>query len=284
MKKQLIPILLRSFGRTGTTMLMQLLGSSEKIIFDKQYPYENRLLAYFFRLSSLPFQEKTNLTINWNNDNLLNPKLNIMGPFPFKTNLIINRRKFKYSFFKDIWKNFSNEIFNLNPQSIYYAEKVPLDIPIELNEIMYCKNIFLLRDPRDELVSIIKFNEKRKIYAFGWRKDDTPLTFARRMIHARKAFIRHFISLPKYDDRRIKIRYEDMIENMYEESKILSKWLGVELYPDKVIKNLNSHKHHMTSNSPKESIKRWKKLLDKEVLKVFEKELGEELVKVGYDI
>jgi len=48
MKKQLIPILLRSFGRTGTTMLMQLLGSSEKIIFDKEYPYESRLLAYFF--------------------------------------------------------------------------------------------------------------------------------------------------------------------------------------------------------------------------------------------
>jgi len=282
--KYIIPILLRSFGRTGTTMLMQLLGSSEEIVFDKTYPYENRLLAYFFRLSSLPLQNKNNIEIRWNNDSLFKANLNLMGPIPLQTKLITNSKQFRNLLFKNMWKAFSYEILKSNPKSIYYAEKIPLDIPNELNPIMYCKNIFLLRDPRDEMVSIMEFNSKRGRYSFGWEKNDTPVTFAKKMVKIRKSFLNYFINLPKYDERRIKIRYEDMIENIYTESKLLSTWLNVELNPDKVLENLNSHKHHMTSKSPKDSIRRWKTYLSKEVKKIFEQELGEELSKVGYEL
>lgn len=48
----LIPILLRSpGGRSGTSLLMEILSSADEIVFDKKHPYESRVLSYFYRLS-----------------------------------------------------------------------------------------------------------------------------------------------------------------------------------------------------------------------------------------
>ena len=57
----IIPLLLRSFGRTGTTVVMQLLGTSPNVLFDRVYPFEHRLLAYAARLgmvASLPLRSR----------------------------------------------------------------------------------------------------------------------------------------------------------------------------------------------------------------------------------
>jgi hypothetical protein len=48
-------------GRTGSTLLMQLLATSPEVVFDDRYPSEYRFLSYFRRLAELatePFDER----------------------------------------------------------------------------------------------------------------------------------------------------------------------------------------------------------------------------------
>lgn len=45
----LIPILLRSSGgRSGTSLLMEILLSADEIVFDKKHPYESRVFFVIF--------------------------------------------------------------------------------------------------------------------------------------------------------------------------------------------------------------------------------------------
>jgi len=50
------PILVRSpGGRSGTSLMMEMLSSSKDIAFDRRHPYEVRMLSYFYRLSNVMF-------------------------------------------------------------------------------------------------------------------------------------------------------------------------------------------------------------------------------------
>lgn len=261
---------------------MQLLGSSDKIIFDKTYPYETRNLAYLYRLTCLPFMKKTDV-LPWGNESLFMKEYNYMGPLPRNTNLIRDTGRFKKDIFKRIWNGFSAEIAkNYNNTPIFYAEKIPNDIPRVLNQILPCKNILLLRDPRDELVSILSFNKKRNSNDFGWKSDDTIESFAIRHANARKGFIKHYLN-GENDSRTIRISYEDLIDKQVETTKYISTWLDIELNPNVVQENLTTHLVHMTSKSPMHSLKRWKKELPSTVIEIYTNVLGSELKELGYD-
>jgi hypothetical protein len=41
----LMPILVSGYGRVGSTALMALLGTDERVAFDRRYPFENRYLT-----------------------------------------------------------------------------------------------------------------------------------------------------------------------------------------------------------------------------------------------
>lgn len=278
----LTPIFLRSFGRTGTTMMMQLLGTADEIAFDRTYPYENRLLTYFYRLSTVPFQ-KLNGEIKWNNDSIFGTNVNVVGPLPLPTTLIGNTDRFQRDLFKRMWNGISHEVSLENQSAVYYAEKVPHDIPSVLNSVLPCKNLFLLRDPRDEMVSIMEFNAKRGALSFGWTADDTPESFAKKLVKMRKSFMNHFINMEQ-TERQMKIRYEDVIQDLYKESDRLSEWLNVTLDPAAVVSAQSSHAHHMTSKDPSSSIGRWKDFLSVEVQEIFVEELRDELQAAGYEV
>jgi len=49
----LVPILVAGYGRVGSTALMALLGTDERVAFDRRYPFENRYLTYVAKLSLL---------------------------------------------------------------------------------------------------------------------------------------------------------------------------------------------------------------------------------------
>src|SRR5262245_6681528 len=53
MGKALTPILVAGSGRSGTTMLMELLGTDPRVAFDRVYPFENRYLSYFAKFALL---------------------------------------------------------------------------------------------------------------------------------------------------------------------------------------------------------------------------------------
>src|SRR5438132_13668463 len=49
----LMPILVVGYGRVGSTALMALLGTDERVAFDRRYPFEHRYVTYVAKLSLL---------------------------------------------------------------------------------------------------------------------------------------------------------------------------------------------------------------------------------------
>ncbi|MDR9826775.1 sulfotransferase domain-containing protein [Vibrio sp. FNV 38] len=264
----LTPVLIRSpGGRSGTSLMMELLSSSSEIAFDRRHPYEVRMLSYFYRQSEAMYATKEP---GWANDLLVRGKLNSIGPIPVKTELINDSSIFINNHFLSSWSTFSSEVMNnhtcgngLLPK--YYAEKIPHDILPAVSNIMRCKKIFLVRDPRAEFSSILSFNEKRKSNLFGWQVDDTASSFCSRFVSAR---VRYFQMLDDIveDESNMIVRYEDMVLSPIEVCKKLSQFLNVDITNVEVKKNITQNSVHMTSMDPASSITKWKRHLPDDIV------------------
>lgn len=282
----LTPIMVRTFGRTGSTLLMQLLGTSDQIIFEREYPFEHRYLTYAFNMARM-VKEPPKTDDSWNNDVLFQCRAPRIGGLPYGvSNLIDQDRLFGYTL-QALWEQFSTSMRETMAteygKEYFYAEKVPAEVADASNEILTARNIFLLRDPRDEMVSIMSFNEKRGFHSFGWTDDDTDITYATKMCNNRRYFMQHMFKAPD-SHRRINIRYEDLINNGQEEVERLAKWVGVELSFEDAMSNKEIRKRHMTSKDSASSVERWRDELSKEVQDIFSRELGQELSNLGYAV
>ncbi|WP_444919150.1 hypothetical protein [Microbulbifer sp. JMSA003] len=282
------PIMLRSFGRSGSTLLMQVLGSSSNVVFDRDYPFEKRHLTYLHRLTTVASSESCN-DENWNADSLFSSKINRIGPIPYINTSIIDREKLQLEFLTHLWKGFSGQIkdklkeeLNLD-EPIYYAEKVVHDICPAVNEAFYAKNLFLFRDPRDEFVSIKSFNAKRGFNGFGWGESDDDESYALKLCQMRKTFMQHISSI-EASDRRYVVKYEEFIKSPYEITSFLGDWIGLELDYGKVEAQKKSVEHHITSSNVAASVERWRTEMSPKVAQIFEKEIGEELSELGYGL
>ncbi|MDC0435345.1 sulfotransferase domain-containing protein, partial [bacterium] len=165
----------------------------------------------------------------------------------------------------------------------FYAEKVPHQVADSANELLDARSIFLLRDPRDEMVSIKHFNKKRGFHSFGWVDTDTDITYAKKMCNNRIKFLHQMISFTT-TNRQYKIRYEDLIRKGPDEVNKLSEWLGLKLDYRTATSDKKIKSRHMTSDSTASSVERWKTELCTEVKELFANELGEELTQLGYSI
>jgi hypothetical protein len=282
------PLMLRSAGRSGSTMLMQLLGTSEQIFMEKEYPFEVRYLSYLHRLIYQIKQPCKN-DDKWNPDSLFNQNITRVGAIPWGNVSILDQDRLATSVFRQAWKAFSQELrMHSNNQKsdkvFYYAEKVVPIICFDVNAITEAKNLFLFRDPRDEFLSIKSFNAKRKYLAFGWTSDDDDISFAKKLASQRRDFMRLISKIEIEDTRRHLVIYENIIRNPYAETQMLSRWLGVDLNWDNLSANMEILSVHATTNSLDQSVERWKKELSNEINQVFCDVLGDELQQLGYDL
>lgn len=269
------PILVRAFGRTGTTLLMQLLMTSKDVLVPNGYPYESRYLSYFCRMVKLisnGSNEYTDADVMFK-DNIL------IGSCPYEIEQIVDIDNLKKRLLFGLWNQFSHSIEDSEGKTYrYYAEKVSLDLAPFINENLNAvNNIFLIRDPRGELASIMAFNKKRGFNGFGWQDADTEFGFAKRMIESRKFY---FNQLSKYDDSNkniLVIKYEDLASNLEKISLVLGGFLATDFSYQDVIKRQGEFSHHMTSKTPLDSVFRWKKDLQAETIELFENEMKREL-------
>lgn len=282
----LVPVMIRTFGRTGSTLLMQILGTSERMCFERRYPFEQRYLTYVHnmaRMISLPHKSDD----SWNNDTMFMGRSQRVGPLPYSAIESFDKKELSESCFRALWREFSLSMRKQHEiedgEKAFYAEKVPNYVADSANAHLNAINIFLLRDPRDEMVSIKRFNEKRGFNSFGWQESDSDLTFATKMCKTHHAFLRNLVSF-KVNPRRAYVRYEDLILNGEEEVARLSQWLGTNMSISKANSDQKVRKIHMTSSSSSDSVERWKSELSHDVLDVFSRELGTELDSLGYSV
>lgn len=282
----LIPIMVRTFGRTGSTLLMQILGTSDQILFEREYPFEHRYLTYAYNMARM-IREEAKPGDEWNNDTLFQCRTKHVGCLPYGNTDLVDKDSLSAYVFAGLWEQFSKSMMEKQQCSYgkdyFYAEKVPAEVADMSNDHLGGRNIFLLRDPRDEMVSIMSFNQKRGFHSFGWTDNDTDITYAEKMCKNRRYFMQHMFKAID-SRRRINVRYEDLINNGPEEVERLSEWAGVSMCFETAMGNNDIRDRHMTSKDSASSVERWRKELSEEVQSIFSRELGEELSNLGYAV
>ncbi len=284
-KRSLIPIFLITFGRNGSTFFMHILASSRRIAFDRSYPYEARDLSYLYRLAQFAVQGAR--PDDWTPDSIIRGDMETFGPYPHRRDdgTFFQGKEAPFRLFSGMWQSYTDHVRNTQqngfPDAVYYAEKVPQSIWHTLSPLTYTKNIFLIRDPRDEFISIKQFNEKRGYRAFGWGEDETDQDYALRLCHQRRNFMRHVIRHEE-TDRRILFRYEDVMTDLDATVARLEAFLDLKLDMDEIQQSTTEMKAHMTAGSQRKSVARWRDAMDVDLQKIFEDEIGEELAGLGY--
>ena len=160
--------------RSGTTLLSELLHSSPSVLGDDQYPYELRLgpqLAGEWFDSLQPWshvlaEDRSAVTVDPNYATIC--RILRAADTDAQTGAEFDRM-FEAS--RCHYREKLGALYRMSapkPAARIIAEKVGLGIELDLLEALAgpIKPIFLIRDPRDLLVSMRRFNEKRGVYEF----------------------------------------------------------------------------------------------------------------------
>jgi len=276
-KNILTPIILEGPGRSGSTLLMQILSSREEIAFDRTYPYENRLLTYiyYFCASLFPNDNENEIKLALEADiydKQISPPFNISSE---------TRRLTKDELFLHTWKAM-NDYFQ--PEAKFYAEKSRLGFSKKLRQsgLRDTKLIYRVRDPRDIWVSINKFDEKRGYFGFG-RKNKQPLSdYLKKFISDQKIYLGTALKIINSNSTNsIVVKYEDLISNYRKTIDCISNFLEVSLSKEFPSDNFS---RHATSPSPEASLKKWVNHINNKTNDIFLDNLGNLLEKLGYDV
>jgi len=291
------PLLLLFPARSGSTLLMQLLGTSPKVVFERSSPFETRYLSFYMRWAwqlAGARQRRTGWTIDRLVQEVPTPGNDIEPP-PFAMPhgfAVDGPTPLWHAAFLTAWREFSRRARRsescspgLDPRSIYFAEKTRTPFQYSLRELgIEHQVIYLLRDPRDILQSIWSFNKKRGTMSFSVQQDESELEFAARFLDDRARRMRVLLEIAPHDPNCTIVRYEDMILDLPGVAARLSKRLGVDLDAKQVLSQQKDFADHMSSKGPKASIGRWHQEMDPEIKLLFATELGRELKALGYEV
>ncbi len=302
------PILLSSLGRTGTTWVMRLLAHHPAIVVHQVYPYETRAAAYWMhtlkvlsdpadhRFSAHPvsFHVETKWTGNHpfyfreaeGNSNLEEIEgINRWFGQDYFRNLVRFCQQSIESYYLEVAKDQHQE------RPTYFAEKYPQRGPIPWvtwNLYPKTREVFLLRDPRDTLCSILAFNAKRGFASFGREAFNSDEEYVKRLRGNFENLLQNWKSRA---DRTFKVRYEDLILRPHVTLVPLLEYLNLDRSPAVLEHMLRSASepdkmlaHHLTSTDPKASVGRWQRDLSDSLKAVCAAEFGGLLEEMGYPV
>jgi hypothetical protein len=119
--------------------------------------------------------------------------------------------------------------------------------------------IFLVRDPRDHILSVRNFNEKRANYMFHEENSLLEHVQLFAMHASRLAWV-----YDQYKDVKLLVKYEDLVRNPLEVMREVFDYLEINHSSQEIAKFLREspvRDEHVTSSSPEASIGRWRREL-----------------------
>lgn len=238
-------------GRVGSTLLMQLLATSPRIVFDREYPFgEYRYLSYCARLAHVMADDEGR--------NRVTPfffSSTAAGPIPWEPQSL-DRSALAPRALRALWSACSDGFRAQAPDATLYAEKLAIDPAVVAVAGIPLRIVDLVRDPRDVLASIRAFTD-RGIDGF----DRTPDTDESQYLEDFVALTRERLTAPtdtaECDQRTL--RYEDVATDLHATAVTLGAWLGETLDADAVLADRDRYDHHVTTGSVTESIGRWRR-------------------------
>lgn len=253
----LTPVLIQlASGRSGSTLLMQLLGTSNEIAFDRTYPFEHRYLEYFLRV--------------------------LNKPIPFDPQ-IIDRLALRDAAFRHMWFAFCEVVRAQQPAARFYAEKVSGDFEILTKSGIDYRLLQLVRDPRDTFTSIRAFDKRRGFYGFGRGKWQSERKYLDAWIGSVRNSIGEFARQRKAGGNVMLIRYEEMVQDLSGTAGRVGNWLGTSLLSRQAAASWDEMLHHVTSSSPAASVGRWRTELPPRIRERIDEGLQAEMRDLGYE-
>jgi hypothetical protein len=173
-------------------------------------------------------------------------------------------------------------------EPIYFAEK---SLPLPILRFMWelypqAREIFLIRDFRDMVCSILAFNAKRGYQDFGRQHARSDEEYVRRL---RSYAMDLLQSWKQRADRAILVRYEDLILQPVETLTAILEYLDLDNSSPTIygmIRRASEEtpelKAHKTSSDPKASIGRWLHDLNPSLQTVCQQALGDIIKEFGY--
>jgi Sulfotransferase domain len=256
--RPLTAILLRLLhGRVGSSLLMELLGTSEEIFFERTMPYERRYLASLIEFTRIESSR---------------------GCAP--SDQKVDRKATSACLLHSLWDEFSAQAAAQSNVPIrYYAEKLlgsfeeiyTAGIPVIMIDVV--------RDPRDIYVSARAFAFRAAREMFGIRPAEPEIVnatvFLSDIAVRVESLEKHFPGV-----EHLLVRYEDMVRDLPSVAERLGITLGIKLDPG----GIAVHRAHMTAKSVIGSIGRWRSELDVEVAALISKMLSKTLRRLNYPI
>jgi hypothetical protein len=300
-KAKLIPVGIASGGRSGTTLLMRFFHAHPQVVVEGNYPFERDLLARgisSFKKLTLPaahngLHPHNKEAIAKPSEDLLQLASQIAFADSEEGKWLLDSQAETARYVEACIDIFYKRLANAqNKSPKAFAEKLS-DFKHQYVDFLgiYDRGqmIILMRDPRDKLVSQLAFDRKRERDG-GWylNSDGTLGSF----LHQLKEQMWMSIQiLHRFPRRSTLIRYEDLLIQPHTVLRSLFQKLSLKndratlTKIGKEVQHTNpDYVHHMTAAQPRESICRWKTLLDAEVAAAFSFFLRDELKAFGYEV
>jgi hypothetical protein len=287
----LTPVFVRMIsGRVGSSMTMQLLGTSDEIAFWRRHPFEKRraatLLAWAHSLREpLAWPSRD---ADWMNDDELwwiDPDkyhVRVDGD-PLHHGPKGERRvQLSRAALRGLWQAFSDSERAQQPGARWYAEKYAGFGDDLLDAGIPVRFLDLVRDPRDIWASILAFDAQRGYSGFGRPKDASDEEYLRTFADGLARRIASLRDTPS-QAKRLLVRYEDLATNLPEQAARIGRWLDVSLDATAVTKARDSHRNHMTSPDLASSVGRWHREVSTEQQQLLAEALGP-MDDFGYDL
>lgn len=283
------PVLVRGlWGRVGSTLMMQLLGTSDEVSFDRNYPCENRCLGSLMRYLEPLSGRVTEPKGYWMDD----PEhLWWVDPDSFNYDLKgipldyaevgVDRAVLHREAVAGAWRAYSRAA--TRPGAVrprFYAEKYAGYAPALADAGIAYRWVDLVRDPRDVWCSVLAFDRKRGFFGFGRRETQSEDAYLASFLLAVR---RRLDEMATPDGApALTVRYEDLVAALDAEAARIGAWLGVTLDAAAAIAASAGLEGHRTAASTDASIGRWRQDLSAETVGRIEAELGEHFERFGY--
>lgn len=225
-------------GRTGSTLLMNLLGTSPEIAFDRRYPAEYRIGSYLVEMSrrmTEPFEEQRHVGVT----DFFFGTPGAWGPLPFHSDAL-DVGTWRPHLLRAMWTSASDALREVRPDARWYAEKLAVDVAPFAEAGIEMLTIDLVRDPRDILASRRSFQSGGTEH---WEREAEGLA----------AELASRVDELDADPADLRLRYEDLACDLDHTAQLLADRLGVDLEPSAV----DRPSQHVTTTSAEASVGRW---------------------------
>jgi hypothetical protein len=298
---RLQPLLVSSFGRTGTTVLMRMLAAHPTVITYQRPPYEWRGGKYWLHvLKTLSAPTDARKRVGAPMEFHLEPNAAGGNPF-YSTNFAAWPEV-------DVWSGsaYVEDLAAFCQRSIdgwylaaaaaqgqaieqllYFAEKHFPDFYPRLMRDLYpdARELFLVRDFRDMIASIQSYNARIGAGHFGRDKAGSDEAW---LAYVHKIFVSLRGAWLERGEPGSLVRYEDLVRDPASTLPPLLTYLGLDAAPEAVARLIAAadapELHgHGTSGSAEASIGRWRNDLSPEMRMAVEEMFGDLLREFGYE-